>query len=592
MSGKIVKVSGPLVVATGLEDANMADVVRVGEQRLIGEILTMNGDSASIQVYEETSGLGPGAAVESTGSPLSVELGPGIIENIYDGIQRPLEVIMKQTGKNTLERGVEVPALDREKLWDFVPVAKPGDKVTGGDILGTVQETAVVLHKIMVPPRLSGTVESIQAGKFNVTQTVAVLKKDDGSKVELTMTQKWPVRVGRPYKHKYPPKAPLLSGQRIVDTLFPVAKGGTAAIPGPFGSGKTVMQHQLAKWSDVDIVIYIGCGERGNEMTDVLREFPELQDPRTGESLMKRTVLIANTSDMPVAAREASIYTGITIAEYFRDMGYHVAVIADSTSRWAEALREMSGRLEEMPGEEGYPAYLSSRLAQFYERAGSVSCLCSEEDRRGSLTAVGAVSPPGGDLSEPVSQATMRIVKVFWALDSSLAYRRHFPAINWLNSYSLYLDSLKPWYDEHLGPEFLQNREWAMAVLQEEASLNEIVQLVGKDSLSAKDQITLETAKMIREDFLQQNSFVDIDSFSEYDRQEKMLAMIRSYDRQCRAAAEKGGALAELFTIPAREGIGRAKSGPADRYVEAYAQLVRQMEEQISAVAEKGEEAL
>ena len=451
MSGKIVKVSGPLVVATGLEDANMADVVRVGEQRLIGEILTMNGDSASIQVYEETSGLGPGAAVESTGSPLSVELGPGIIENIDDGIQRPLEVIMKQTGKNTLERGVEVPALDREKLWDFVPVAKPGDKVTGGDILGTVQETAVVLHKIMVPPRLSGTVESIQAGKFNVTQTVAVLKKDDGSKVELTMTQKWPVRVGRPYKHKYPPKAPLLSGQRIVDTLFPVAKGGTAAIPGPFGSGKTVMQHQLAKWSDVDIVIYIGCGERGNEMTDVLREFPELQDPRTGESLMKRTVLIANTSDMPVAAREASIYTGITIAEYFRDMGYHVAVIADSTSRWAEALREMSGRLEEMPGEEGYPAYLSSRLAQFYERAGMVECLGSDDERRGSLTAVGAVSPPGGDLSEPVSQATMRIVKVFWALDASLAYRRHFPAINWLNSYSLYLDSLKPWFDEHLG---------------------------------------------------------------------------------------------------------------------------------------------
>ena len=591
MSGKIVKVSGPLVVATGLEDANMADVVRVGEQRLIGEILTMNGDSASIQVYEETSGLGPGAAVESTGSPLSVELGPGIIENIYDGIQRPLEVIMKQTGKNTLERGVEVPALDREKLWDFVPVAKPGDKVTGGDILGTVQETAVVLHKIMVPPRLSGTVESIQAGKFNVTQTVAVLKKDDGSKVELTMTQKWPVRVGRPYKHKYPPKAPLLSGQRIVDTLFPVAKGGTAAIPGPFGSGKTVMQHQLAKWSDVDIVIYIGCGERGNEMTDVLREFPELMDPRTGESLMKRTVLIANTSDMPVAAREASIYTGITIAEYFRDMGYAVAVIADSTSRWAEALREMSGRLEEMPGEEGYPAYLSSRLAQFYERAGAVSCLGSD-GRRGSLTAVGAVSPPGGDLSEPVSQATMRIVKVFWALDSSLAYRRHFPAINWLNSYSLYLDSLKPWYDEHLGKEFLQNREWAMGVLQEEANLNEIVQLVGKDSLSAGDQITLETAKMIREDFLQQNSFVDIDSYSEYDRQARMLSLIREYDSRCRAASERGGAIADLFNIPVREKIGRAKSVPAGEYREAYAAMDREMEEELEAAAQKGESAL
>ena len=576
------------MVATGLEDANMADVVRVGEQRLIGEILTMNGDSASIQVYEETSGLGPGAAVESTGSPLSVELGPGIIENIYDGIQRPLEVIMKQTGKNTLERGVEVPALDREKLWEFVPVAKPGDKVTGGDVLGTVQETAVVLHKIMVPPRLSGTVESIQAGKFNVTQTVAVLKKDDGSKVELTMTQKWPVRVGRPYKHKYPPKAPLLSGQRIVDTLFPVAKGGTAAIPGPFGSGKTVMQHQLAKWSDVDIVIYIGCGERGNEMTDVLREFPELVDPRTGESLMKRTVLIANTSDMPVAAREASIYTGITIAEYFRDMGYDVAVIADSTSRWAEALREMSGRLEEMPGEEGYPAYLSSRLAQFYERAGMVACIGSDAGRRGSLTAVGAVSPPGGDLSEPVSQATMRIVKVFWALDSSLAYRRHFPAINWLNSYSLYLDSLKPWYDEHLGKQFMINRDKSMSILQEEASLNEIVQLVGKDSLSAADQLTLETAKMLREDFLQQNGFLEVDWYSSYDRQDKMLGMILEYDRLCRAAIEKGARVADLFEIPFREKMGRAKSVPDSEYPAVYADMAREMAEQIEAAAAKG----
>ena len=588
MSGKIVKVSGPLVVATGLEDANMADVVRVGEQRLIGEILTMNGDSASIQVYEETSGLGPGAAVESTGSPLSVELGPGIIENIYDGIQRPLEVIMKQTGKNTLERGVEVPALDREKLWDFVPVAKPGDKVTGGDILGTVQETAVVLHKIMVPPRLSGTVESIQAGKFNVTQTVAVLKKDDGSKVELTMTQKWPVRVGRPYKHKYPPKAPLLSGQRIVDTLFPVAKGGTAAIPGPFGSGKTVMQHQLAKWSDVDIVIYIGCGERGNEMTDVLREFPELVDPRTGESLMKRTVLIANTSDMPVAAREASIYTGITIAEYFRDMGYDVAVIADSTSCWAEALREMSGRLEEMPGEEGYPAYLASRLAQFYERAGSVECITSQGDRRGSLTAVGAVSPPGGDLSEPVSQATMRIVKVFWALDASLAYRRHFPAINWLNSYYLYLDSLKPWYDENLGPQFMVNRDKAMSILQEEASLNEIVQLVGKDSLSAADQLTLETAKMLREDFLQQNGFMEVDWYSSYDRQDKMLGMILEYDKLCRAAIVKGAPVTDLFAIPFRERMGRAKSVPDADYPAVYAAMEREMAEQIDAAVAKG----
>ena len=591
--GKIVKVSGPLVVATGMEEANMADVVRVGEQRLIGEILNMSGGSASIQVYEETSGLGPGAEVVTTGAPLSVELGPGLIENIYDGIQRPLEVIRERTQSNNLPRGVEVPALDREKKWDFTAVAAPGDVVSGGDVLGTVQETDSILHKIMLPPRLKGTIVSIQSGAFTVTQPVYVLQKEDGSQVELPMMQTWPVRVGRPYKHKYPPEIPLQSGQRIVDTFFPVAKGGTAAIPGPFGSGKTVMQHALAKWSDVDLVVYIGCGERGNEMTDVLREFPELVDPRTGQSLMKRTVLIANTSDMPVAAREASIYTGITIAEYFRDMGYAVAVIADSTSRWAEALREMSGRLEEMPGEEGYPAYLSSRLAQFYERAGDVSCLCSgDEERRGSLTAVGAVSPPGGDLSEPVSQATMRIVKVFWALDSSLAYRRHFPAINWLTSHSLYLDSLKPWYDEHLGKEFLENREWAMAVLQEEASLNEIVQLVGKDSLSSKDQITLETARMIREDFLQQNSFVDIDSYSEYDRQARMLAMIREYDALCRGAAEKGGALADLFAIPAREGIGRAKSVPADQYKDNYAALTEEMEREIEAIGEKGEAAL
>ncbi len=590
--GKIVKVSGPLVVATGMEEANMADVVRVGEQRLIGEILTMTGGSASIQVYEETSGLGPGADVVTTGAPLSVELGPGLIENIYDGIQRPLEVIMQKVKGNNLPRGVEVPALDRDKKWDFTATVQPGAKVVGGDIIGTVQETNSILHKIMIPPRMSGTIESIQSGSFTVLDKIAVLVDEKGAKHELTMMQKWPVRVGRPYKHKYPPVIPLQSGQRIVDTFFPVAKGGTAAIPGPFGSGKTVMQHALAKWSDVDLVVYIGCGERGNEMTDVLREFPELVDPRTGESLMKRTVLIANTSDMPVAAREASIYTGITIAEYFRDMGYAVAVIADSTSRWAEALREMSGRLEEMPGEEGYPAYLSSRLAQFYERAGSVSCLGSDEDRRGSLTAVGAVSPPGGDLSEPVSQATMRIVKVFWALDASLAYRRHFPAINWLNSYSLYLDSLRPWYDENLGKDFLANREWAMAVLQEEESLNEIVQLVGKDSLSAKDQITLETAKVIREDFLQQNSFVDIDSYSEYDRQSRMLALIRDYDIQCRAAAEKGGSLTELFDIPAREGIGRAKSVPPGEYKESYAGLQLQMEKEIAEIGEKGADAL
>ncbi|MCD7753967.1 MAG: V-type ATP synthase subunit A [Clostridiales bacterium] len=587
--GKIVKVSGPLVVATGMADANMSDVVRVGEQRLIGEILNMEGDSASIQVYEETSGVGPGAEVVTTGTPLSVELGPGLLENIYDGIQRPLEGIMKVCGHN-IRRGVEVPALDREKKWDFVATAKVGDQVVGGDIIGTVQETASTEHRIMVPVKLSGKIVSISSGSYTVLDTVAVLETADGERVNLTMMQKWPVRVGRPYKKKYPPRVPLCSGQRVIDTLFPVAKGGTAAVPGPFGSGKTVVQHALAKWSDVDIVVYIGCGERGNEMTDVLREFPELIDPRTGETLMKRTVLIANTSDMPVAAREASIYTGITIAEYFRDMGYDVAVIADSTSRWAEALREMSGRLEEMPGEEGYPAYLTSRLAQFYERAGMVSCLGGEEDRRGSLTAVGAVSPPGGDLSEPVSQATMRIVKVFWSLDSSLAYRRHFPAINWLNSYSLYLDSLKPWFDEHLGPQFMRRRERAMALLQEESSLNEIVQLVGKDSLSPNDQLTLEVAKMIREDFLQQNAFVDIDSFSEYKRQDLMLGLILDYETLCRAALEKHADLNELFEIDARVGIGRAKTVNPDQYEEVYARIRSDMEAQITAIAEKGEE--
>ena len=587
LSGKVVKVSGPLVVATGLADANMSDVVRVGPQRLIGEILTMKGDSASIQVYEETSGLGPGAEVVTTGAPMSVELGPGMIEGIYDGIQRPLEKIVEKVGPN-ITRGVEVPAIDHDKKWPFTPTAKVGDKVTGGDVLGTVPETEVVLHKIMVPPTMHGTITKIApAGDYTVLEPIATLTTDDGREVELPMMQKWPVRVGRPYQHKYPPKRPLCSGQRIIDTMFPIAKGGTAAVPGPFGSGKTVVQHQLAKWSDVDIVVYIGCGERGNEMTDVLREFPELKDPRTGESLMKRTVLIANTSDMPVAAREASVYTGITIAEYFRDMGYDVAVIADSTSRWAEALREMSGRLEEMPGEEGYPAYLASRLAQFYERAGSVECIGSDE-RRGSLTAVGAVSPPGGDLSEPVSQATMRIVKVFWALDSSLAYKRHFPAINWLSSYSLYLDSLKPWFDENLGPEFMRDRTKAMGILQNEASLNEIVQLVGKDALGAGDQLTLEVARMVREDFLQQNAFMDVDSFSDYERQKKLLGMILSYDVLCRDAIAKGASAQELFQIPAREQIGRAKSVPAEEYAAVYDQIQSDMEQQIAAIAAKG----
>ena len=589
--GKIIKVSGPLVVADGMADASMADVVRVGPQHLIGEILNMTGDRASIQVYEETSGLGPGAEVVTTGAPLSVELGPGLIENIYDGIQRPLEEIVRRVGAN-ITRGIQVPPLDREKLWAFTPTAAAGDAVTGGDVLGTVPETASVLHKIMVPVGVSGTVEWVaEAGQYSITQPIARLRTADGAVRELTMVQRWPVRVGRPYKKKFPPETPLQSGQRVIDTMFPIAKGGTAAVPGPFGSGKTVVQHQLAKWSDVDIVVYIGCGERGNEMTDVLREFPELTDPRTGESLMKRTVLIANTSDMPVAAREASVYTGITIAEYFRDMGYDVAVIADSTSRWAEALREMSGRLEEMPGEEGYPAYLASRLAQFYERAGVVQCMGTEA-RNGSLTAVGAVSPPGGDLSEPVAQATMRIVKVFWSLDASLAYRRHFPAINWLNSYSLYLDAVTPWFDAHMGPDFMKNRNRAMHLLQEENELNEIVQLVGKDSLSPKDQLTLEIARMLREDFLQQNAFMDVDSYSSFDRQMRLLALILHYETLCRDAIGKGVALPALFAIPARERLGWAKYAAADEYAANYEQVHTEMDGEIADLVKKaGEDA-
>ena len=587
--GKIIKVSGPLVVADGMADASMADVVRVGPQHLIGEILNMTGDRASIQVYEETSGLGPGAEVETTGAPLSVELGPGLIENIYDGIQRPLEEIVRRVGAN-ITRGIQVPALDRERLWDFTPTAAVGAAVTGGDVLGTVPETPSVLHRIMVPVGVTGTVEWLaEAGSYNITQPIARLRTADGAVQELTMVQKWPVRVGRPYKKKFPPETPLQTGQRVIDTMFPIAKGGTAAVPGPFGSGKTVVQHQLAKWSDVDIVVYIGCGERGNEMTDVLREFPELTDPRTGESLMKRTVLIANTSDMPVAAREASVYTGITIAEYFRDMGYDVAVIADSTSRWAEALREMSGRLEEMPGEEGYPAYLASRLAQFYERAGIVQCVGSEA-RTGSLTAVGAVSPPGGDLSEPVAQATMRIVKVFWSLDASLAYRRHFPAINWLNSYSLYLDAVTPWYDEHMGADFTRNRNRAMHLLQEENELNEIVQLVGKDSLSPKDQLTLEIARMLREDFLQQNAFMDVDAFSSFDRQMRLLALILHYEDLCRDAIDKGAALPALYAIPARERLGWAKYAAAEEYAANYEQVYAEMDSQIADLVKKAGE--
>ena len=589
MSGTITKVSGPLVVAEGLADANVSDVVRVGSQHLIGEILNMTGDKASIQVYEETSGLGPGAEVITTGMPLSVELGPGMLDNIYDGIQRPLPEMRKLSG-DCIARGIDVPALNREKKWEFVPVAKPGDKVRAGDVLGTVQETSAILHKIMVPNGIAGEVVSIESGEFTVEQTVAVVKDAKGVEHKLNMIQRWPVRIARPYEKKYVPSRPMNSGQRIIDKLFPIAKGGTAAVPGPFGSGKTVVQHQLAKWSDVDIVVYIGCGERGNEMTDVLMEFPELKDPRNGEPLMKRTVLIANTSDMPVAAREASIYTGITIAEYFRDMGYDVAVLADSTSRWAEALREMSGRLEEMPGEEGYPAYLASRLAQFYERAGVVECMGADE-RQGSVTAIGAVSPPGGDISEPVSQATMRIVKVFWALDSSLAYARHFPAINWLTSYSLYVDTPRPWYTAQLGDAYMQNREKAMHILQEESELQEIVRLVGQDALSPADRLTMETAKMIREDFLQQNAFVDEDAYSSYAKQFRLLDMILSYDTLCRNALTLGADMNSLFVIDAREKIGRAKMANQDTFEEDYAAIAAEMKAEIDAVIAGGEEA-
>ena len=589
MSGTITKVSGPLVVATGLADANVSDVVRVGSQRLIGEILNMTGDNASIQVYEETSGIGPGAVVESTGMPMSVELGPGMLENIYDGIQRPLPEIRDIAG-STITRGTDVPALNRAKKWDFVPVAKVGDKLAGGDIIGTVQETSAILHKIMVPPTMSGTIVSIEGGSYTVTDTVAVLEDEKGEKHELSLMQKWPVRISRPYAKKNMPERPMNSGQRIIDTLFPIAKGGTAAVPGPFGSGKTVVQHQLAKWSDVDIVVYIGCGERGNEMTDVLMEFPELTDPRNGEPLMKRTVLIANTSDMPVAAREASIYTGITIAEYFRDMGYDVAVLADSTSRWAEALREMSGRLEEMPGEEGYPAYLASRIAQFYERAGCVDCLGSD-DRQGSVTAIGAVSPPGGDISEPVSQATMRIVKVFWALDSSLAYARHFPAINWLTSYSLYSDTLAPWYNKEFGAAYMANRDKAMHILQEENELQEIVRLVGQDALSPADRLTMETAKMLREDFLQQNAFVDEDAYSSYGKQFGLLGLILAFDEISRDALTKGASMKGLFAIGAKEKIGRAKMIAPDKYETEYAAIIAEMKAEIEEVIAGGEDA-
>ena len=555
-TGTIKKVAGPLVIAEGMRDANMFDVVRVSSQRLIGEIIEIHGDEASIQVYEETSGLGPGEPVESMGVPMSVELGPGLITSIYDGIQRPLDDIMKISGNN-LKRGVEVASLKRDKKWEFVPVAKAGDEVEAGDVLGTVQETIVVQQKIMVPYGVKGTVKEIKAGAFTVEEVVAVIATEKGDK-ELTMMQRWPVRKGRPYQKKLPPVKPLVTGQRVIDTFFPIAKGGVAAVPGPFGSGKTVIQHQLAKWAEADIVVYIGCGERGNEMTDVLNEFPELKDPKTGQSLMERTVLIANTSDMPVAAREASIYTGITIAEYFRDMGYSVALMADSTSRWAEALREMSGRLEEMPGEEGYPAYLGSRLAQFYERAGHVVSL-GKEGREGALSVIGAVSPPGGDISEPVSQATLRIVKVFWGLDSALAYKRHFPAINWLTSYSLYVDNMANWFNEEVAADWMEDRQKMMTILQEEAELNEIVQMVGMDALSPTDRLKMEAARSIREDFLHQNSFHEIDTYTPLRKQYLMMKLVLAFYEKSVDALNKGADMNALIAMPVREKIGRYK---------------------------------
>ena len=554
--GIITKVAGPLVVAKGMRDANMFDVVKVSDKGLIGEIIEMHGDLASIQVYEETAGLGPGEEVVSTGIPLSVELGPGLIGSIFDGIQRPLAKIMEVSGTN-LQRGVSVPSLDREKMWEFTPSKQVGEEVASGDTLGIVSETAVVAHKIMVPNGISGKILKIEQKSCTVEDTVAVVDTEKGEK-EIKLMQTWPVRVGRPYKRKLSPDIPLITGQRVIDTLFPIAKGGVAAVPGPFGSGKTVVQHQLAKWAEADIIVYIGCGERGNEMTDVLNEFPELRDPRTGSSLMERTVLIANTSDMPVAAREASIYTGITIAEYFRDMGYTVALMADSTSRWAEALREMSGRLEEMPGEEGYPAYLGSRLAQFYERAGRVIVSGSEETE-GALSVIGAVSPPGGDISEPVAQATLRIVKVFWGLDSALAYKRLFPAINWLTSYSLYADSLEKWFRDNVSENWSDLRLRIMNLLQEEAELEEIVKLVGMDALSSTDRLKLEAARSVREDYLHQNGFPDVDTYTSTKKEFLMMSAILEFYDKGLAAIKNGADIEDIVSAPARERIGRIK---------------------------------
>ena len=582
--GKIIKVSGPLVVAEGMDEANVYDVVQVSDNKLIGEIIEMRGDRASIQVYEETVGIGPGEPVYSTGEPLSVELGPGLLEAMFDGIQRPLKEFQEVAG-DYLNKGVAVPSLNREKKWDFEPVVSAGEKVEAGDIIGTVQETSVISHKIMIPLGVEGTLKSIEKGSFTVTDTVAVVETANGD-VNVQLMQKWPVRRGRKYKQKLNPEAPLVTGQRVIDTFFPVTKGGTACVPGPFGSGKTVVQHQLAKWADAQIIVYVGCGERGNEMTDVLMEFPEIIDPNTGQSLMKRTVLIANTSNMPVAAREASIYTGITIAEYFRDMGYSVAIMADSTSRWAEALREMSGRLEEMPGDEGYPAYLGSRAADFYERSGKVICL-GKDGREGALTVIGAVSPPGGDISAPVSQATLRIVKVFWGLDANLAYRRHFPAINWLNSYSLYQTKVDSWMDVNVGPEFSQNRKRAMALLQEESSLQEIVRLVGRDTLSEKDQLKLEVAKSIREDYLQQNAFMESDTYTSLTKQDKMLQLVLKFYDEGQRGLESGAYLKEISEMPVREKIARAKYMP-ESDLDKMNDILNEIENEVDNLINKG----
>ena len=582
--GKIIKVSGPLVVAEGMDEANVYDVVQVSDNKLIGEIIEMRGDRASIQVYEETVGIGPGEPVYSTGEPLSVELGPGLLEAMFDGIQRPLKEFQEVAG-DYLNKGIAVPSLNRERKWEFEPVVSAGEKVEAGDIIGTVQETSVISHKIMIPLGVEGTLKSIEKGSFTVTDTVAVVETANGD-VNIQLMQKWPVRRGRKYKQKLNPEAPLVTGQRVIDTFFPVTKGGTACVPGPFGSGKTVVQHQLAKWADAQIIVYVGCGERGNEMTDVLMEFPEIIDPNTGQSLMKRTVLIANTSNMPVAAREASIYTGITIAEYFRDMGYSVAIMADSTSRWAEALREMSGRLEEMPGDEGYPAYLGSRAADFYERSGKVICL-GKDGREGALTVIGAVSPPGGDISEPVSQATLRIVKVFWGLDANLAYRRHFPAINWLNSYSLYQTKVDSWMDVNVGPEFSQNRKRAMALLQEESSLQEIVRLVGRDTLSEKDQLKLEAAKSIREDYLQQNAFMESDTYTSLTKQDKMLQLVLKFYDEGNRGLESGAYLKEISEMPVREKIARAKYMP-ESDLDKMNDILNEIENEVDNLINKG----